>query len=59
VRDTFVTRKLSRGLASSLPAYLHTYVAVSLVSVEQLSFMEFSQMPGVPELSGLSGNASI
>ncbi len=33
----------SRTLASSLSAYLRAYVAVSLVSVEQLSFMEFSQ----------------
>jgi flagellar motor switch protein FliM len=30
-------------LASSLSAYLRAYVAVNLVSVEQLSFMEFSQ----------------
>jgi flagellar motor switch protein FliM len=33
----------ARGLASSLSAYLRAYVAVHLVSVEQLSFMEFSQ----------------
>jgi flagellar motor switch protein FliM len=33
----------SRSLASSLSAYLRAYVAVNLVSVEQLSFMEFSQ----------------
>src|SRR6266851_4451568 len=33
----------ARGLASSLSAYLRAYVAVNLVSVEQLSFMEFSQ----------------
>src|SRR5437016_3878425 len=33
----------ARSLASSLSAYLRAYVAVSLVSVEQLSFMEFSQ----------------
>jgi flagellar motor switch protein FliM len=33
----------SRSLASSLSAYLRTYVLVNLVSVEQLSFMEFSQ----------------
>ena len=33
----------SRTLASSLSAYLRAYVAVNLVSVEQLSFMEFSQ----------------
>jgi len=36
----------SRSLASSLSAYLRAYVAVNLVSVEQLSFMEFSQ--GLP-----------
>lgn len=33
----------SRSLASSLSAYLRAYVAVNLVSVEQLSFIEFSQ----------------
>ncbi len=33
----------SRSLASSLSAYLRAYVTVNLVSVEQLSFMEFSQ----------------
>ncbi len=33
----------SRSLASSLSAYLRAYVIVNLVSVEQLSFMEFSQ----------------
>jgi flagellar motor switch protein FliM len=33
----------SRSLASSLSAYLRAYVAVNLVSVEQLSYMEFSQ----------------
>ena len=33
----------SRALASSLSAYLRAYVAISLVSVEQLSFIEFSQ----------------
>lgn len=33
----------ARGLASSLSAYLRAYVAVNLVSVEQLSFMEFTQ----------------
>jgi len=36
----------SRSLASSLSAYLRAYVMVNLVSVEQLSFMEFSQ--GLP-----------
>src|ERR1700692_744416 len=33
----------ARGLASSLSAYLRAYVTVNLVSVEQLSFMEFTQ----------------
>ncbi|MDX2151759.1 MAG: flagellar motor switch protein FliM [Bryobacteraceae bacterium] len=33
----------TRSLASSLSAYLRAYVIVNLVSVEQLSFMEFSQ----------------
>ncbi len=32
-----------RNLASSLSAYLRAYVAVNLVSVEQLSFSEFTQ----------------
>jgi flagellar motor switch protein FliM len=36
----------SRSLASSLSAYLRAYAAVNLVSVEQLSFIEFSQ--GLP-----------
>jgi flagellar motor switch protein FliM len=33
----------ARGLASSLSAYLRAYAVVNLVSVEQLSFVEFSQ----------------
>src|ERR1700726_2409645 len=33
----------ARSLAASLSAYLRAYVAVNLVSVEQVSFMEFSQ----------------
>lgn len=33
----------TRNLASSLSAYLRAYVMVNLVSVEQLSFVEFSQ----------------
>src|SRR5580704_14874990 len=33
----------ARSLASSLSGYLRAYVIVNLVSVEQLSFMEFSQ----------------
>src|SRR5579862_627422 len=33
----------ARSLAASLSAYLRAYVAVNLVSVEQLSFMEFLQ----------------
>lgn len=34
----------ARSLASSLSAYLRAYVAVNLVSVEQLAFMEFTQV---------------
>jgi len=34
----------ARNLASSLSAYLRAYVAVNLVSVEQLSFVEFTQI---------------
>jgi len=34
----------ARNLASSLSAYLRAYVVVNLVSVEQLSFAEFSQV---------------
>lgn len=37
VHDTF-----ARSLASSLSAYLRTYVTVNLISVEQLSFREFT-----------------
>ncbi|MBV8817401.1 MAG: hypothetical protein JO022_03535, partial [Acidobacteriaceae bacterium] len=33
----------ARSLASSLSAYLRAYAVVNLVSVEQLSYMEFSQ----------------
>jgi len=33
----------ARSLASSLSAYLRAYVMVNLVSVEQLSFLEFSR----------------
>jgi flagellar motor switch protein FliM len=33
----------ARNLASSLSAYLRAYVACNLVSVEQLSFLEFTQ----------------
>lgn len=34
----------ARSLASSLSAFLRAYVAVNLVSVEQLAFMEFTQV---------------
>ena len=34
----------ARSLASSLSAYLRAYVAVNLISVEQLAFMEFAQV---------------
>src|SRR5271155_1187261 len=33
----------ARALGSSLSAYLRAYVVVNLVSVEQLSFMEFTE----------------
>lgn len=33
----------SRALSSSLSAYLRSYVVVNLISVEQLSFLEFTQ----------------
>jgi flagellar motor switch protein FliM len=38
----------ARSLASSLSAYLRAYVVVNLVSVEQLSFLEFSQCLPTP-----------
>src|SRR4051812_29490132 len=34
----------ARSLASNLSAYLRAYVAVNLISVEQLAFMEFVQL---------------
>src|SRR5262249_33505541 len=39
----FLHDNFARNLASSLSAYLRAYVMVNLVSVEQLSFAEFSQ----------------
>jgi len=38
----------ARSLASSLSAYLRAYVVVNLVSVEQLSFLEFTQCLPTP-----------
>lgn len=38
----------ARSLSSSLSAYLRNYAMVNLVSVEQLSFMEFSQCLPAP-----------
>lgn len=38
----------ARSLSSSLSAYLRNYALVNLVSVEQLSFMEFSQCLPAP-----------
>jgi flagellar motor switch protein FliM len=38
----------ARSLGSSLSAYLRAYVIVNLVSVEQLSFLEFSQCLPAP-----------
>ena len=53
----------ARNLASSLSAYLRAYVVVNLVSVEQLSFVEFLQYLPTPTcistlgLKPLDGNA--
>jgi flagellar motor switch protein FliM len=45
----------ARSLASSLSAYLRAYVIVNLVSVEQLSFLEFSQcLPSPTCMASLS-----
>src|ERR1700685_3061382 len=33
----------ARSMASSLSAYLRSYVVVNLISVEQLAFVEFTQ----------------
>jgi flagellar motor switch protein FliM len=38
----------ARSLASSMSAYLRAYVAVNLVSVEQLAFVEFTQTLASP-----------
>src|ERR1700692_4027099 len=44
----------ARNLASSLSGYLRAYVAVNLVSVEQLSFLEFTQcLPSPTSLMAL------
>src|SRR5229473_1871077 len=48
----------ARSLASSLSAYLRAYVAVNLISVEQLSFMEFSQCLPSPTCLVLLGMGS-
>ena len=40
----------ARALASSLSAYLRAYVVVNLVSVEQLSFLEFSKCLPKPSI---------
>jgi flagellar motor switch protein FliM len=45
----------ARSLSSSLSAFLRAYVAVNLVSVEQLSFLEFSQcLPSPSAIISLS-----
>lgn len=45
----------ARSLASSLSAYLRAYVAVNLISVEQLAFMEFTQvLPSPTSMVSLS-----
>jgi flagellar motor switch protein FliM len=47
----------ARTLASSLSAYLRAYVVVNLVSVEQLSFSEFTQcLPSPTVICALSMN---
>lgn len=52
VHDTF-----SRSLASSLSAYLRTYVTVNLISVEQLSFWEVvNTLPSPTCIASLSIN---
>ncbi len=38
-----IHENFSRSTASSLSAYLRSYVVVNLISVEQLSFLEFTQ----------------
>jgi flagellar motor switch protein FliM len=42
----------ARSLASSLSAYLRAYVAVNLISVEQISFREFTQ--GLPSPTSMT-----
>jgi flagellar motor switch protein FliM len=55
----------ARNLGSSLSAYLRAYVAVNLVSVEQVSFVEFTQiLPSPTSLIALGmkpydGNAAL
>ena len=55
----------ARNLASSLSAYLRAYVAVNLVSVEQVSFVEFTQILPSPTclialgLKPYDGNAAL
>ncbi len=45
----------ARSLAASLSAYLRSYVIVNLISVEQLSFMEFTQsLPSPTSLIALA-----
>lgn len=45
----------ARSLASSLSAYLRSYIVVNLISVEQLSFMEFTQsLPSPTSLIALA-----
>src|SRR2546430_8746861 len=55
----------ARSLASSLSAYLRAYVAVNLISVEQLAFIEFTQaLPSPTTIAALGmkpydGNAML
>src|SRR5579883_1200409 len=44
----FLHENFARSLSSSLSAYLRSYVVVNLISVEQLSFLEFTQSLSSP-----------
>ena len=49
----------SRSLASSLSAYLRAYVAVNLVSVEQLAFMEFTLTLAFSDVPGRARDEAV
>src|SRR5581483_5732150 len=44
----FLHENFARSMSSSLSAYLRSYVVVNLISVEQLSFLEFTQSLSSP-----------